>query len=306
VEIETFQQLSTCEVAQLVRDADCKVCVFPINGTRRWFILEHPHQAADNFVDAYLQIAGIRHLELYRLLFDHGIHTLLTPIFGPDILERDSDYQPIIEQGLLWLAQSPEFLAFYDEYDVRVRVYGDVERCLHRSPYASVLKAFEALAERTASHSRHRLFFGIGANDPAEQIAQIGVEYYQQKGVLPDKRAIIESYFGEYVEPVDFFIGFDRLAAFDMPLIATGDEDLYFTVSPSPYMDTKTLRAILYDHLYTRQVSERYAEFTPEDWQTLTHFYRQNRHHVLGVGRQSARGGVWYPLPQVELPPQWK
>ena len=306
MDIQTFQQLPVGEVARLVRGTGSKVCVFPINGTRRWFMLEYPEQASRNFVDAYLKIGGQRHLELYQLFFDHGIDTLLTPIFGPDILERGADYQPIIEQGLLWFAQNPEFLAFYDAYDVRVSVYGDVERYLRDTPYAPVLDAFEALAQRTSSHERRRLFFGLCANDPAERIAQIGVEYYQQHNQLPDKRQIVEAYYGQYIDPVNFFIGFDRPAAFDMPLIATGEEDLYFTVSPSPYMDQQTLRAVLYDHLYSRRVNEQYDELTPGDWHTLTNFYRRNRHNVLGVGDRSARGNFWYPLPQVELPEEWQ
>ena len=112
MDIQTFQQLPIGEVARMVRGTGSKVCVFPINGTRRWFMLEYPEQASSNFVDSYLQIGGQRHLELYQLFFDHGIDTLLTPVFGPDILERGAEYQPIIEQGLLWFAQNPEFLAF--------------------------------------------------------------------------------------------------------------------------------------------------------------------------------------------------
>jgi adenosine tuberculosinyltransferase len=305
VDIQTFQHLSSAQVAALVRGAGTKVCVFPINGTRRWFILEHPREAADDFVNGYLHIGGQRHIELYRLFFDHGLDTLLTPIFGPDIFERDADYQPIIEQGLLWFAQDPAFLAFYDQYDVRVRVYGDVERYVRGTPYESILEAFSQLEKRTQSHKSHRLFFGICANDPTERIAQIGVEYFQTAKRLPKRNEIVEAYYGEYIDPVNFFVGFDRLAAFDMPLIATGQEDLYFTVSPSPYMDEATLRAILFDHLYTRRIYEQYNDLTPEDWQTLTNFYRQNRNHVLGVGESSARGNVWYPLPQVELPPEW-
>ncbi len=39
-------------------------------------------------------------------------------------------------------------------------------------------------------------------------------------------------YYGEYVAPVDLFVGFDKFCTFDMPLIATGDEDLYFHGQP--------------------------------------------------------------------------
>jgi len=182
-----------------------------------------------------------------------------------------------------------------------VRVYGDARRYLQNTPHAHALEVFDELTRRTASHRRYRLFFGVCAHDPAEAVSEIAVRFHQEHGCLPDKRQIVEAYYGEYVEPVDFFIGFDRPAAFDMPLISTGSEDLYFTVSPSPYMDVYTLRAILYDHLYSRRVSEAYAELSLEDWQTLAEFYRLNCHHVLGLGHKHASGSFWHPLPQVCL-----
>jgi len=301
--LETFQGMSTTQVAQIVRQAGPKVCVFPINGTRRWFRLEHPEEAGENASSAYMRITWQRQIDLYKLFFDHGIDTLLTPIFGPDLLERGSEYRKLVKPGLLWFAQDPDLLDFYQAYDVRVRVYGDMRRYL-ADAYAEVLAAFDELTRRTCTHSKYRLFFGICAHDPAETVAEIAVQFYQQHAHLPNKRQIVEAYYGEYVAPVDFFIGFDRPAAFDMPLIATGSEDLYFTVSPSPYLDAHTLRAILYDHLFTRRVSEDYAELSAQNWQILEELYRLNRHHVLGIGRQDASESFWYPIPQVELPPE--
>jgi tuberculosinol/isotuberculosinol synthase len=299
MELETFLDLPTAEIAQLVRDAGPKVCVFPINGTRRWFMLEHPEQAATDFAHTYMQITWQQQLELYKLFFNHGIDTLLTPIFGPDLLERGEDYRQLLEPGLLWFAQNQNLLDFYDEYNVRVRVYGDVQRYFRNTPYAHTLDAFDELARRTAHHTRHRLFFGICAHDPAETVAEIGVRFHQEHGHLPNKRRIVKAYYGEYVEPVDFFIGFSRFTAFDMPLISTGHEDLYFTVSPSPYLDAHTLRSILYDHLYARRVDEAsYETLTPKDWAWMKAFYRANRGQVLGLGEK--RGEIWYPLAQVK------
>jgi tuberculosinol/isotuberculosinol synthase len=307
VDLETFQSLPTGEVTRLVREAGPKVCVFPINGTRRWFMLEHGLQLKPeaDFVSAYLDRLVKRHIELYKLLFDHGIDTLLTPALGPDILEREK-HGELIERGLaVWFGQNPAFLDFYDSYDVRVRVYGDARRYFQNTPHAHALDAFDELAQRTASHRRYRLFFGVCAHDPMETVAEIASRFYQEHGRLPDKRQIVEAYYGEYVEPVDLFIGFaDRPAVFDMPLIATGSEDLYFTVSPSMYLDAYTLRAILYDHLYARRVEDvSYAALSPEDWQTLADFYALNCRRVLGLGHKHTSGNFWYPLPQVELPP---
>jgi tuberculosinol/isotuberculosinol synthase len=304
MDLETFQSLPTEEIAQLVHKAGPKVCVFPINGTRRWFILEHPREAETGSVESYLQISGWRHIELYKLFFDHGIDTLLTPVFGPDLLEdRGEGYRPMAIQGLLWIAQDQDFLDFYDAYDVRVRIYGDVQRYFQDTPYAYVLDVFDELARRTVNHQHYRLFFGVCASDATETITKISVCFHEQNGRLPNRREIVEAYYGEYVEPADLFIGFDRPAVFDMPLVATGREDLYFTVSPSPYLDIHTLRAILYDHMYARHVNDAdYALLSPENWRALADFYTLNRDHVLGLGNKHPSGSFWYPVPQVELP----
>ena len=298
---DEFLSLPVEKVAQLVRETGSKVCVFPINGTRRWFMLEYPEQASTNFLEAYMQITWQRQIELYRLFFDHGINTLLTPVFGPDLLDRGEEYSKLFMPGLLWCAQNQDMLDFYDNYNVRVHVYGDTDRYLRDTPYAPALDAYAGLTQRTASHTRYRLFFGVCAHDATETVAEIGLRFYQEHNRPPGKREIVETYYGEYVEPVDLFIGFDRFAAFDMPLLTTGNEDLYFTVSPSPYMDALTLRTILYDHLYTRRVDEgSYDQLSLEEWEWMRAFYRKNRGKVMGLGMQ--RSGIWYPLPQVELP----
>jgi tuberculosinol/isotuberculosinol synthase len=299
---QTFHQLSTEDVARLVRADGPKVCGFPVNGTRRWFALEHPELLTDSGFNAYVQVAGQRHLELCRLIFDHGVDTLLTPIFGKAVAVRDETYQPLIKPGLLWFTTSRDALDFYDAHEVCVSVYGDARHYFSSPVYAEVLASFEAVKQRTAHYRRHRLYLGVYADDPAETIAEIVVRLFQAQGQLPSKRQIIEAYYGDYVEPLSFCIGFEPLAMFDLPLVASGMEDLYFTVSPSLYMDQYTLRAILYDHLYTRRVKDDYARLTADDWSRINNFYRLNRRHVIGVGRQGAQGCWWYPEPQVELP----
>ena len=108
-------------------------------------------------------------------------------------------------------------------------------------------------------------------------------------------------YYGEPVEPVSFFLGFDRFSAFDMPLLATGNEDLYFTVTPSPDLSERQLRSILYDHLFTRRTEEPdYLSMTAEDQEWMLEFYQINQEHTLGIG--ACKGGIWYPLPQVQWP----
>ena len=302
--LDTFLSLPTAQVADLVRQQGPRVCGFPINGTRRWFILEHPDLVSSSLGEEYLRVAGRRHIDLYRLCFDHGITTLLTPILGPDILDRDQRYRDILQQGLVWFAQDPDFLDFYDEYDVRVSVYGDAKAHLDGTPFAAALKAYEELKLRTAGYGRHRLFFGVFGHDATAEITRIAIQFYREHGRPPTKREIIECYYGEYVEPIDLFIGSDRPAVYDMPLLTTGSEDLYFTVSPSPYLDAHTLRTILYDQMYARPVSDvGYEDLSARDWEAMDRLYRSNRHSVLGLGRRHGSGAYWYPVPQVRLPP---
>jgi tuberculosinol/isotuberculosinol synthase len=303
INIETFQNLPTAEVARLVRAAGPKVCVFPINGTRRWFMLEHSPEQKEDFLASYLNMVVQRHIELYRLLFDHGLDTLLTPAFGPDIMGREQGYVQMAAEGLARLTKHPDFLKFYETYQVRVRFYGDYRKFFGPTPYAYLADLFDEVTARTVAHDRHRLFFGLFAHDATETIAELAVNYHAEYGRVPDKRTLVELYYGEHVGAVDLFIGFDKFCAFDMPLVATGSEDLYFTVSPSPYLTERQLRDILYDHLYTRREEEPdYEAMGPDDWAWMRDFYRANSEKTLGVGIKQKRGGFWYPLPQMELP----
>ncbi len=295
VDWEVFRQLPDSEVARLVRQSGARVCVFPINGTRRWFTLEHGQQKWDDPIAAYMDISGENHIGLYRLLFDHGIQTLLTPIFGPDLLLRGDQYtRRIGGEGLARLAEHPTFTNFYDQYDVRVRFYGDYRRMLQGTEFARLTELFGKIEERTRDHQQFRLYFGVFANDAALSIAEYSARFYQEHGCVPDKKQLIEMYYGEYVEPVDLFIGFDRFSAFDMPLIATGEENLYFTVSPSQYMTAIQLRNILFDLMYMRRAAEPdYGSLPPEEIEDLRAFYRAHREVTLGTGR--LLHGVWTP-----------
>ena len=298
--LEEFLQMPTEQIAQLVREDGPKTCVFPINGTRRWFLLEHSEraQSSQSYIETYLE----RSFEIFGMFFDHGIDTVLSPIFGPDLMTRGEAYRLAVMPAQQWLLQQ-HALDFYDTYGVQVRFYGDFHRHFEGTPYVEVEKMFDELTKRTSHHQRRRLFFGVCAHDATETVAEFGIRFHQKHGRPPKKQEIVEAYYGEYINPVSFFIGFGQPAVFDMPLVATGSEDLYFTVSPSLYMDVKILRSILYDHLYIRRLDEKsYHDMPESEWRKLAAFYATNRHRVLGLGYQQ-NDHFWCPLPQVEVPP---
>jgi tuberculosinol/isotuberculosinol synthase len=101
-------------------------------------------------------------------------------------------------------------------------------------------------------------------------------------------------YYGEYLEKANIFVGFDRFAAFDYPLLNWGEEDIYFMVAPSSYLDNAQLRAILYDHMYTRRVPElEYKSGSDKTMNAIRKFYLQNREFTFGVGNLIE--GTWTP-----------
>jgi len=85
IPFESFLQLPTDEVAALVRATGRKVCVFPVNGTRRWFMLEHSEKIGDDFFEAYRQLRAI--------LYDH-IYLRRAP---------EADYAQLTSDELNWL-----------------------------------------------------------------------------------------------------------------------------------------------------------------------------------------------------------
>ncbi len=305
MDAETFYNLPLDEVAQRVRGAGTKVCAFPVKGTRRWFMLEHPESSQEDYASAYLNAVFTRHIALYKLIFDHGLETLLTPSFDMPLMERGDAYMRMAAEGLAALATHPLFLEFYDAYSVRVRFYGEYRQYLAGTPYAYLLDLFDALTARTQKHDRHRLFFGLFVHDAAETIANLAVHYYREHGSTPNKQALIEAYYGEAVTPVGIFISFSKLRVFDMPLLMMGKTDLYFTVSPSLYLNQRQLRAILYDHLYARRASSQsdYSALPAAEKALIKSFYDANMEGTLGIGTWDPQWQFWYPLPQVHLPP---
>lgn len=297
ISLEEFLQLPTCQVAQLVQDSGPKVVVFPINGTRRWFILEHGQQEWDDPFSAYMEVASGKYIELFRLFFEHGIETLLTPIIGAEILDtRDSYMQNIGAKGLARLATDQGFLSFYDEYDVRVRFYGDYQKSLARTPYGYVSDLLDNIAQKTKHHKKYRLFFGAFADQmlATEFISEFAIRYYIEHGKAPERKAIIEMYYGDSLEKADIFIGFDRFAVFDYPMLNWGDEDLYFTVAPSLYMTQSSLRQIIFDYLYSRQgQTDDYPGMSQQQLHFMRDYYHSNLEKVFGVGKKV--GDIWYP-----------
>ena len=295
IPVERFVELPVEDIAARVRATGHKVCVFPVNGTRRWFMLEHRDKIGNDFFEAYMEESIQNHVGLCKMLFDHGIETILAPVFGRELMRRGDEYTKRVGiDGLARTATDPIYREFFNEYNVKVRFYGDYRDVLTGTDYEYGLKSIYELTEATKQNTRFQLFFGVFADEATETIARLSVEHYLAHGSVPDREALIRKYYGEDLPPVSLFIGFDKFSVFDMPLLASGEEDLYFSASPSPYMTERQLRAILYDHIYVRRIPEPdYTKLTEEELDWLRAYYRTNKDYAFGVGK--LKFNLWLP-----------
>ncbi len=291
---EKFTLLPTEEISKIISAGGPQVCVFPFNGTRRWFLLEHGRENHADPAQAYIDITSKRYIEMYQMLFEHGLDTVVAPVFGGEILNRGPEYMEQIGYSMSLLAEHPYFLSFYEKYNVRVHFYGDYRKELNGTPYAYLCDLFDNVTRKTLKNNKYRLFYGVFGTDATETIAKMSVEHHQHTGRTPTRHELIEMYYGEYIEKADIFIGFEKFSVFDYPLLNLGGESLYFTVAPSLYMSERQLRNILYDYVYLRQLQEPdYLKMPAEDFEIMRHFYGINREKTFGIG--DVHGGIWYP-----------
>ena len=295
IPFDRFLELPADEVAALVKATGQKVVVFPVNGTRRWFTLEHGDKIGDDFFAAYMDASIQNHVYLCSMLFDHGIQTILAPVFGRELMHRGDEYtQRVGMDGLVRTATDKNYRKFFEENNVNVRFYGDYYDVLTGTEFEDVLGALYEVMEATKANDKFNLYFGVFADEVTETISRLSVEHYLAHGSIPDKSALIRKYYGKDLPSVCMFIGFDKFTVFDMPLLASGEEDLYFSLSPSPYMTEHQLRAILYDHIYIRPTQEPdYTNLEQEELDWLRDYYRNNKDHAFGVGK--LKFNLWFP-----------
>jgi tuberculosinol/isotuberculosinol synthase len=291
--LEEFLSLPVEEAAKIVRGDRTKTCVFPFNGTRRWFLLEHGREFSGDAAKRYVQLTTQAYISTYKLVFDHGLDNIIAPVFGGEILNRGEEYMREIGAGMSLLATHPAFLEFYEEYGVRVHFYGDYRKQLSGTPYATLCDDFDDITRKTAHNTKRALFYGVFAEDATVTISELAIRYYQDTGQHPSRADLVQRYYGEYIEKADIFIGYEKFNVFDYPMLGWGEESLYYTVAPSLYMTERQLRNILYDYVYLRPVQDPDYFTMPEaDFESMRKYYEANREVTFGVGE--IRGGIWY------------
>jgi adenosine tuberculosinyltransferase len=266
---------------------------WPFNGTRRWYLL---HRSRHPNTDDYVVTLIRRQAELHRLIFAHGISVIMAPGFGKELLARGTDYTRLVLGGLLRLAEDPVYQEMFS-CGVRIRFYGDFAEVLDTPTFRPILQECARLTSDTASGDGPLLLIGLFADAPYPTLARLSVKIAARRGRPPERRELIEGYYGLDVPDLSLYLGFAQPALFDVPLVATGREDLYTTLTPSPDLTEVQLREILYDHLVTRRIPDPdYETLSAEARLALTEYNERYSGITLGVGRIDPITRVWTPL----------
>jgi hypothetical protein len=302
VDRQQFEALPAAQVAALVHERRPGLSVgFPLNGSRRWYALHRlagtlpdaPESAGDPYTP-YVETALQQQIRIHRMLYAHGVHTIVYPVFGGELLARGDAYNAAVLHALEHIALHPALRAFYDECDVQVRVYGDYARALPALGHAALLGRYARLMDETAAHRSCRLLYGLWAEDAADAAAQYSVDFFRRRGHAPSRGELVRSYYGTELGWLDAYIGFEKPTVFDVPLLLGPDTALYFTVAPSLGLSAQGLRAILYDLLYARAVDDPDTLLAdPAQLRALGAYYGPRTDTIIGAGVVDPELGIW-------------
>jgi undecaprenyl diphosphate synthase len=167
-----FLQLSAAQISELVKKlGKPKVGVFMPDGSRRSAIFFLGLKPGDNdFEKKYIKVNGKKFLDDVKLIFQHGLNTLMVPTLKHENFDRDKKtVDAIIEYAIKSILVSKEWLDFYDEYKIKVTVYGDYEYIKSKG-YPEVIDWIKEVEDLTKNNTKHKLFHGIECYKKSEHL----------------------------------------------------------------------------------------------------------------------------------------
>ena len=69
ISLKEFLEISDEAVSKIVSSQGQQTCIFPFNGTRRWFLFEHADSNVEMSMDSYNDLTGKRYIEMFKMLF---------------------------------------------------------------------------------------------------------------------------------------------------------------------------------------------------------------------------------------------
>ncbi|MBN2396431.1 MAG: hypothetical protein JXC36_08245, partial [Candidatus Atribacteria bacterium] len=146
----------------------------------------------------------------------------------------------------------------------------------------------------------HQIYYGfLSPKRVGMELAHLGIEFYKQHKRAPTHEEQVQFYYGEPVDPADFFIMSTKFAGLGAlpPLICGQETQIYFLAAPGVMSLTlETYREIIYDLMFLRPEKpfREYPENDLNDIKLLREFLEQNKSRIFGLGKQI--GTFWIPI----------
>lgn len=311
-----FSNYSNAEIAKIVSNhlSGRNTLVYAYDGTRRSYLMEKVNNSNDStsmMNDNDCQLINYNeysktaiHNLLYQLvmMFEHGIDTIVYPMWFCTLENRGPEYLPKFIQylwGLSALLENPELVETYQRLGIRVIFYGEFRELLRRGNDEKLLQVFEDIMELTKNNTKKTVLLGTNIDEPSNTLIQETIQFYKIHGCAPTKEDLVKQYYGVNVDDVSMYIGFDRFSTDGRPILISdkGAEDLYWAIAPHSLMNIQSFRKVLHDNVYLRTTTNaKEYELRNEDIQKMKKFYQTNMYTVMGCGDIQSGANIWYPL----------
>lgn len=307
---DEFIKLPTEKIREIVHNKGIpKVGVLIPDGTRRWGIINlNLNPDLETFEEELFKVENKQVIEKVKIFFNHGLDTLFMPGVTHGNFKRTGQYVDTVTNiGLKFIFNDQSWFDFYEKYDVKVKIYGDL-KYVKKMGYDQVIKWIKNVEELTKNNSSYKIFHGLACSNSFESIrlVNMAIDFYKKNIRSPSKEELIKLYYGEKVDEVDFFLRPTVIRDSDIqPLLISGRKtQFYFPISPVLSFTKEMYREILYDMLFSRMITMSRKQWKRENLnrqqiEYLKKYYDLNKSSIIGIGKRI--GNLWVPLPQVKL-----
>jgi undecaprenyl diphosphate synthase len=306
---EEFMELSTEKIRGVVNEKGYpKVGVIIPDGTRRsGIIFYNMNPSSKDFEKKLFDKLNSQIIDKIKIIFDHGLDTLFMPGVTHGNFNRTDQYVDTVTKiGLKYIFNDESWLNFYNEYDIKVKIYGDLH-FVKKMGYEYVVDWIRKVEEETKNNTTYKLYHGLACSNSYEnfRILDLAIDFFKENNRNPTKEEIIKLYYGEYIGDVDFFIRPTVFRDSDIqpPLISGRKTQFYFPISPIVNFSLEMYREILYDMLFSRVITMSKKQWNAEDLNEkqlkfIRTYYAQNQSSILGIGERV--GNLWLPAHQIK------
>lgn len=246
-------------------------------------------------------------LRVVRSFFETGVRTLFIPLLMHTNFDRGKKYmKAAMDDGLKHLFHDKAWLSFYNECNIRVKIYGDLGYVQDRG-FDLLIEWVRELEERTKANDGATLFYGIACNRSHEEVrlASIGMDLHDRMGAMPTRDDLVKEYYGIDAPDIGFFIRPTEVRDSDVqPILISGSRtQMYFPICPVAFLSKRSIRAILHDLIFNRIASGGKKMYSQDDMANtnilkVKDYYLRNLETVLGLGHRE--GPFWLPGQSVD------